>query len=276
MIVSRLSTIIQVTTSPTDLTVARAHTGGWSESIWTTLNANAYRPLWSIMQQKRALLLPLAASIVGFRTQIYTISTNKILPGGAVSGRLQVPGTNSNKTDLPQVSLQLSTTGAGVPNTNRLVLRGIPDDVMKNGEYQPDSVFKGLVTQFATSLLGNNFGFVGRDLSQLSVRVEAIAGTSITVDQIPGTGLDQGDYVRLNRVIGDNGSPIQGVFKVNSVNGRVLVMTQTVGNLSKPSGTLHRDLLAYFAFGSITPIRAVVKKIGRPFESYRGRRSKTT
>jgi len=272
---TRLTNIFQVTTAPSNLQLARQHTGGWSESFWTNLTPSAYNPIWAFAQQKRALLLPASAAIVGYRTQEYTISGNKLLPGGATSGRQNLPGSSSRVADLPQVSLMLNCTTSSSPNTSRMILRGIPDDVMEGGEYQPNAQFQSAVTQYINSMIGFNFGFVGRDLTQASVRVLKIAANLITVDQIPGTGLNIGDFIRLHRVYDDVNNPVKGAFPVTAIAGNVLTVQGLDATLTAPSGTLRRDLLMLFNYRAMQPIRAVVKKVGRPFEQYRGRRSKT-
>lgn len=271
---NRLTMIFQLTTTPTNLARAHQHIGGWSESVWTNLNPSAYTPLFITVQQRRANLLPASAALVGLRSQSFTISGNKLLPGGAASSRVNLPGNASFVTDLPQVSLLLDAQAAGAPNSSRLTLRGMPDSIMIGGEYQPTPAFAGAVTLFCNSLVGLNFGFVGRDLAQASVRVNKIAANVVTVDAIPGTGLAVGDYIRFHRVTDDNGNPVKGAFVVTGIAGNLLTVQGLDATLTTPSGTLRRDLLQMFGFGPITPIRAVVKKVGRPFEQYRGRRSK--
>lgn len=275
MALTRLTNILQVTTTPTDLTKARAHTGGWSESFWTTLNPVGFEPAWLTQQTKRALLLPSSAAIVGFRTQQYTIAGNKLLPGGSTSGRQNMPGALGSSADLPQVALMLNAAANGAPNNARMILRGMPDPVMVGGEYQPAPFFSALVTQFCNSMIGFNFGFIGRDLSQASVRVLKIANNVITVDQLPGTGLAVGDFIRFHRVYDSGGNPVKGDYVVSTIAGNDITVAGLAVVVTKPSGTLRRDLLTYLPFGNLYPVRAVVKKVGRPFEQYRGRRSKT-
>jgi len=276
MQVTRLTNILQLSTNPTDLTTARIHVGGWSESFWTSLNPAGYNGPWERQQQARCLLLPPTAAIVGYRTQVYTMTGNKLLPGGTTSGRQNFPGRNTLTTDLPQVAVQFNATGAGVPNTTRLTMRGMPDDIMKGGEYQPNAAFKTAVTLMVNTMKGFNFGFIGRDLAQASVRVLAIAANVITVDAIPGTGLQVDDFIRLNRVYDAQGFPVQGAYAVEAINlvAKTITVRNLAANVTKPSGTLRRDQLDYFTFDAIQPIRAVVKKVGRPSEQYRGRRSK--
>lgn len=275
MALTRLTNIFQIATNPANLAKARVHTAGWSETFWTQLNPSAFNDLWFKQQQKRALLLPSTGSIVGFRTQEFTISGNKLLPGGSSSGRQNLPGATPLSTDLPQVALMFSTEAQNAPNSSRMILRGMPDSIMLNGEYQPTAGFSALVTAFVNSMIGFNFGFVGRDLSQASVRVLKIAANVITVDGIPGTGLAVGDFVRLHRVYGSDGNPVKGAFPITAIAGNDLTVAGLAAVVNAPSGTLRRDQLMYMAFANLIPVRAVVKKVGRPFEQYRGRRSKT-
>lgn len=272
----RLTNIFQLTTAPTNLARAHTHIAGWSESFWTNLNPTAFQPPWATIRNQRATLLPVTAAIVGFRVQFFTISGNKLLPGGAVSGRLNIPGNASNITDLPQVSLMLNClAGGGNPNSSRMVLRGMPDAIMIGGEYQPTPAFAGQVTLLCNSFQGFNFGFIGRDLSQASVRVNKITGNVVVIDALPATGLNVGDFIRFHRVNDDSGNPVKGAFVVTQIAGLQITCQGLDATLTQPSGTLRRDLLAMFNFGTVTPIRAIVKKVGRPFEQYRGRRSKT-
>jgi hypothetical protein len=124
-------------------------------------------------------------------------------------------------------------------------------------------------------MIGFNFGFIGRDLAQASVRVLKIAVNLITLEAIPGTGLAIGDFIRLHRVFDDNNLPVKGAFVVTAIAANIITVQGLNATVTEPSGTLRRDLLTFFNYGAIAPIRAVVKKVGRPFEQYRGRRSKT-
>jgi len=275
MQVRRLTNIFMATTAPTNLATARAHTAGWSESFWTSLNQAGFNAPWTVQQQRRAVMLPPTAAIVGYRIQEYTISGNKLLPGGTSAGRQNLPGSGTLTIDLPQVALQANCASRLTPNSSRLVLRGMPDSIMVGGEYQPTATFQAAFTNFANSMSGLNFGFIGRDLAQASVRVLSIAGNVITVDAIPATGLVVGDFVRLNRVYGELGNPVKGSFRVTAIAGQTVTVAGLVATVTKPSGTIRRDQLTYLNYGQILPIRAVVKKVGRPFEQYRGRRSKS-
>lgn len=270
----RYTNIMQLTTVPLQPTYATSHIGGWSESFWSSDAPAAIDARWLEQQRKRAGLLPATATIVGYRTQEYLIAGNVLVPGGATSGRQLMPGRNALGTDIPQMALMLQQRAAGAPNTARMTLRGIPDLAVGGGEYNPTGNFTAALSLYKKSMVGQNMGFVGRDLSQALVRVNAIDGAIITVSAIPATGLVVGDFVRLNRVHGNDGKPIKGAFRVVQIAGLQLTVQNLTGALSKPSGSLRRDALQYFPMQSLTEIRVVVKKVGRPFEQYRGRRSK--
>jgi hypothetical protein len=139
-------------------------------------------------------------------------------------------------------------------------------------------VITPLVNAFIRKLSGGQFGFIGRDKTQASVRVWSASQTDgIRIDQTPVTGLVVGDFVRLNRVIATNGDPVTGTFRVATpvVAGVFTVANWPIGMVvSKPSGTLRVDKIAFMAYTDAKVVRAVVKKVGSPLEKYRGRRSK--
>jgi len=274
MIVYQYTNIFQVYTVPVSQAVALSHSGSWSESFWSQAEPGAIDTRWARQQAYRSLLLPSTGAIVGYRTQQWTIAGNKLLPGGATSGRQFTPGRNALTTDLPQVALRCNLPALGSPNSSKLTLACIPDEIMKGGEYAPSTAFKTALTLFGNSMIGQGIGFVGRDLAQASVRILSIAGAAITVDAIPGTGLSEGDFIRLKRVTDDTGNPVIGVFRVNTIVGRVLTCGGLDATLTHPSGTLRKDVIAFNLYASLVPIRATVRKVGNPSDRYRGRRSK--
>jgi hypothetical protein len=271
----RLSLLMQVTTDPTNLVDAASHTGGWSEGIWFPVAITDPLALVNPYVAVRAPLLPNGATIVGWRVANFDVLGNKLIPAGTSTGKLNVPGSSSALTDLPQVALELSGASAGGPNTNRMTLRCIPDSMMVHGEYQPTTAFKRKVGEFCNQLtLGGGAGFVGRDKSRPSQRVESIAANVVklggSIGAAPGT-----DYMRFNRVRDTQGNPIEKVVKVIAF---VAPGTYTVEGLdgitAGNSGTARTDALKFFDLSSLVPVRAVVRKIGRPFAAYRGRASK--
>lgn len=278
MAIYKHSVIFNVTTAPLNGGVSAPHSGGWSEGFW----ANFIAPLppnngafLNILQQ-RALMLPGQVSIAGWRVATYLVVGNRLQPGGSVTGKLNLPGNGNYTLNLPQDGLELSMQANGVVNIARPILRALPDQVIVQGEYQPDAAFNQAIRSYINQLSVNSYGFVGRDTSQQFQRVNAVDATSITTaSAIPNVNV--GSYIRLHRVIDDNGNPIRGTYQVLTLpttGFRYTVLGLSGQVLSKPSGSCRLDLLNLYLYGPGTTGRAVVKKIGRPFSSYRGRRSK--
>lgn len=272
---TRISYLFALTTAPTDREAASAHSAGWSESWWRAGTINSDAPEIRALAQRRAILLPAQGSIIGFRLANYTLSGNKIVPGGTKTGKFQYPGAQAMSTDLPQVALEMSGLTAGGPNTSRFTLRGIPDSQMLFGEFQPNSAFRSQLTRFENTLISDGWGFLGRDLTSPVAQVQSIAAGVLTTNA--GMGVAVGDYVRLLRVFDTSGKSVQGSFRVTAVAGGNQYTLAGIGNgvTVLNSGNARKDLVSIFTFRDVNASRAVVRKVGRPFESYRGRRSKT-
>jgi hypothetical protein len=271
----RCSWLFDVTTNPTNLSIASAHSGGWSESHWSpnTLPADSgYIRDWA---QYRARLLPSEASIVGFRLENFSIVGNKLLPGGTAGGKFQYPGVYGGDLNLPQDAISCAGASATSTNSAKFNLRCIPDSQIVNGEFQPGSGYLSALNAFLANLVNAVWGFIGRVKSNPSAQVMGIASggvvtLSANVGGAPGNG-----FLRLNRVYDTLGNPVKGTFPMTNVAGPVYTVSGLgATTVSKPSGTARLDGLSFYAYGTTSIGRACSRKIGRPFEQYRGRRSK--
>lgn len=286
----RATLFFGVTTNPNDRNAASPHSGGWSESIY--LIGNAFADIGFLMQwaNTRATLLAGECSVIGYRQQMFTVTGNKMLPGGAGSGTLNYPGNYPNDLDVPQASLMCNLQVATQPQTIRQRLAGMPDSMVTYGEYQPTDAYKGSVTKYLNFLsnklaLAFTIGAVTHDLTQPSVRllsINPVAGaTTATVITDAPTGTIPGGWIRFHRVRDVAGLPVSGSFVVTQTaalaNGQ---QTYTIaGYLSgqtvvAPNGLARNDVLVINPLMSGKPNRVVVRKVGRPFVQYRGRRSK--
>jgi hypothetical protein len=284
-VANKLTAIFAVTTAPTNLSAAAPHSGGWSESWWQTNNYNFTIANLQAIAQVRAGCLPKQASIIGFRQALYVISGNKLLPNGASVTRVNVPGNAAYTTDLPQCSLELSGQANGAINSNRFRMGCLPDEQISFGEYQPTVPYGGSVATFLNMLstgqtLGNNvgtFGFPGRDLTQPSVRVVSLTAGGVLTTSAPLAVVNNVTYIRLHRVYDVLGNPVKGSYLASNIAANQYQLQGTPGQtVSKPSGTARVDAVVVFNYASVTISRAVVKKIGRPSQGYRGRRSNLT
>lgn len=270
---NKVSIIFNLATAPTDLAQANVHTGGWSETFWTDLDGDALLARLAVLAGRRALLLGASASITGYRIQQYTIARNILIAGGSSAGGLRLPGFSAAVTDMPQVALEYKCSAAGKNNSSRKTLRGIIDSQIVGGEYQPTTVYRGAVTRFFTELTSGVWSFPGRDLSNPSMRILGITNLGvITVDGVVGIAL--GDYVRLLRVRDNTGFPVEGSFEVTAATLTTITVRDWKGATVGASGRLRKDNVVMCTISAASPTRSVVRKIGRPTEGYRGRRSK--
>lgn len=270
---TRFSFIFQATTAPTDRASASPHIAGWSEGFWRQGDVTADATSTMEIAVARAAMLPTGSQLIGVRLAYYTLTAQNLTPRGTVSGKLQLFGRSGLTNDLPQVALQLDGKTAS-SNVSRFTLRGMPDDVMVGGEYQPSAAFKRAVTLFGTKLIQFGCGFVARDLSQPSAGVLALAASVLTLDAaLPG--VVAGDYIRLKRVYDQFGEPITGSYRISAAVGSAYTLPGIPANLTATgNGSARLDRIAFRSFTTVVASRAVVKKVGRPFESYRGRASK--
>lgn len=270
---TKFQLLFQVTTDPTNQGDARSHTGGWSEQhVWPGVIA-IDGPQINNLATRRAALLPTQAAIVGVRRSIFTTSGNKMQSQGSQTAGLARVGGPAI-TDLPQVSLTVDVTGEAGGNSAKQNLRCIPDTFMQRGEFQPTAAYKTLLANYNRCLIDENWAFMGRNLANPTTEVLDITGDKITL-AFPGL-VAVGDYIRLLQVKdASTGLPISGAFRVTVVDGaKNTVVGLPQGAVALNSGYARKDEIVLVNIGSASWGRAVVRKIGRPLEGYRGRASK--
>jgi len=275
--ITRIVIIFQLTTDPENRTNANQHTGGWSESVWTNLSpSQAITQLIPGLLTRRAALLPAQASIIGYRVAQVQLQGNRILAGASQSTNTTYPGSVQRDTDVPQMALQLRGVVNGVPNRNNFWLRGIPDSMVQGGEYQPSRAYATSMGNYQGFIAGSGLmGFIGRDLTAPSSKVISIDNTGKLTTDSAIAGVATGGFVRFRRVVDQNRRPVTGSYyvilytppNVYTLQG----MTQVV---TRPSGTVRQDVLNFFLYSGVAFNRIGVKKVGRPLEGYRGRRSR--
>lgn len=274
----KVTLLLAVTTNPTDPTSASAHSGGWSEGFYIPGSAFAVPAFFQAWAQGRALLLSGLASIIGYRQQLVTISGNKLLPGGTAAGTLLYPGSFLGDLNAPQDALMLNFQLAGQPSNLRHRLAALPDTQVSVGEYQPTALYKGNVTKYTNLISSGLFGAIVRDLTQPDARVRSLTAGALTTNT--STGAIVGQYLRFRRVKDSSGNPVEGAFLVtalvNNADGSVTytLFDPPAQTVTTPNGTVRTDLLVFANIIGGVVNRLVVRKIGRPFVQYRGRRSK--
>lgn len=274
----RVTLLFDITTDPQDRASASPHSGGWSESFYVA--GTQFQPLtfFTAWAGNRAGLLAGEGAIIGYRQQLFTIDGNKLLPGGSAAGALNTPGVWGSDLNAPQDSLMLNWSLSGQPQTIRTRLPGVPDSQVASGEYQPAALYKTYLTKYVNFIVGIPMTGISRDLTQPDSRVKSFSAGSLTT--LSATGAAAKDYIRFRRVKDDNGRPLEGSYLVTAVVANAdgtfsyTLFDSPAQTVSKPNGTARRDLLVNPVITAGVPNRLVVRKIGRPFQLYRGRRSK--
>lgn len=264
--------LLQSATTPsTNNAVIRV--GGWSESFYDT---SPQAPSFNNLCQARAALLPTGSAIVGQRIQ----QTDP-------AGRAQVfntvfPGTAGTQADVPQMALLMSARATNGQNTRALTLRGIPDARVVSGEYNPSVEFTRALETFTGRLIGGAWRFRGLvlDAAQFPILwIREVAGSTTgeaditAAAPIPG-GITENTLIQVMQTVDDFGIKRGGRFKAESVSsdGVVRIKNWPYGNTD--GGRVRAVQFSTFPIGEVGLPRVIVRKVGRPFASYRGRASK--
>lgn len=270
---TRYTMLFNLGTTPDIKTEAAPHQGGWSESFWQSGAILPDDQKVKDLLNARRTMLPQQANIIGYRISNYTANGNKFVPTGTNAGKLLLRGSPVLECDIPQMALMFFAKSGG-RNTSKFNIAAIPDDQVAFGEYQPTPGFKTRVTQFCNLLTAGGWGFVGRDLTLGAQRVISIAANVVTMSALP-TGAAVGEYLIFNHVIDSAKKAVKGSYLITAVSGATVTLAGFTGQtVTAPSGTARVDKPAFIAFTSVEPNRIKVRKVGRPFEPYRGRATK--
>lgn len=266
-----------LTGGPTGGFGGSSHVGGWSESVYynsSDINALRARLLttgsWGFpLVTARAALLPASASIVGYR-----ISTVYPRTGRSQVAKIRIPGSSGLITDVPQMALASSIPSISTPNVRRFGIRCVPDSQVVNGEYSPSGPYGPDVTSYFSSL--GNWQFVGQDLTEPNWSVVGVSALGVvTLTAMPPWNV--GDFVYVKNTIDPMGNKFTAgrtVSAIGPILGQVTLLNWGVG--VSTGGLARRYSIGFFTMdGSRGAVdRVTVRKVGRPFDQYRGRRSR--
>jgi len=262
----------------TGTVLASQHIGGWSESYYSSVGSITQlrsrlitAGSWGIgLLPARAALLPSTGQIVGYR-----IATVFPRSGRTQTASAAWPGQFAANTDVPQMAVMCTAQSTTTSNIRRFALRGIPDFQVTYGEYTPSVTYQAAMTAFLNEL--SAWQFVGQDFAVTNFPiVNVTAGGVVTV--AGSMTFAVGDAVQILSTVLD-ASGRKFTFKTKVTVGVTAGNQVTVANwpLLPSTGGIFR-FLNYLLFNidgaNATADRAAVRKVGRPFGQYRGRRSK--
>lgn len=238
--------------------------GGWSESLYLDKpDSGAALVAIKTLAVLRAATLPASARIIGTRA---TLPSN---PGLSQAVPQALPGVVGNPNDVPQMALLVKLfTNEGTQRS--LILRGIPDDFVKLGDYTPDTAYTAAMNAFLTGLTG--YAVRSRDRANPTLPLMSVTAGGL-VTTTADHALVVGNSVKFYRTNDSQGRAIKDTFRVSAVTdartftvvpwGGVPVLRGAVRKLSAPA--------FYTILNDSRPQRAVVRKVGKPFFQYVGR-----
>lgn len=245
--------------------------GGFSESWY---NPAVFSPALETnfigLAQRRAALLPSLASIVGFRYQ----ATDGLTSGATVTRTTAIPGTAAVQPDVPQMALKFDIDANGTPNQRIWLMRAVPDSQITNGEYQPSATFRTNVSTFFAALSAS-WQFRGQNLAVPTTAIFNITAAGV-ITWLAAPGYVDGAIIRILRARGADGRAQGGRFLVNNVVGNTgQLLGWPFGLCTGGKSRLYQIIFPSIPIGTDAPntAQAVVKKVGRPFFLYRGRRA---
>jgi len=188
----KCTALFELTTNPASTTTAPHRIGGWSESVYDVVGSfgsttvNAFKEVC----RQRARLLPAGAAIVGQRYQIIDP------PGLSTTDNTRYPGRETVSPDVPQMALLCKAPAKSASNFKNLILRGIPDARVEQGEYSREAPFTQALNAYFGAL--DRFFFKARDLTQTAYPLIDILANG-TYQTEGSTTLAEGDMVRVLR-----------------------------------------------------------------------------
>ena len=272
----KMTQFLQITTNVGAAAGVIQRIGGWSEgwyypgtSIQGAIDAYTTEIAGNpALGPSRGALLPRGGQIVGQRFQ----QVNPTGPSQSTAYRFN--GEFANQSDVPQAALLLRVKALNANNVRLHILRGIPDAMIHEGEFQPSGAYLISLNRYISSL--GNWLFRGRDLTQPNTTIFAISTAGLVTTETPH-GLAVNDLVLIQKTLDVNGNFVSGRFMVSTVGPGTNALTLTSwGHGATTGGRIRKDGVVFppVNSGQITVSRAVVKKVGRPFVQYRGRASR--
>lgn len=268
----KVTLLFQQVTNPDRAEVSSQRIGGWSESWYFTGTSNALFEALSGgkgtgMVGSRANLLPITASIVGYRIQNLTDAG---IPLSSRSYNFQYPGSSGLACDIPQAALLFAFSSGGSASVKRVPYRGVPDARIVQGEYLPSQEYQQAIeTHFAKLQL---FQFRAKNRNNVKSPIVGITAGGLVTTGVDH-GLAVGNTVQIGRVHNNT-------IGLKSYKG--LVQEPLTARTFTINGWIHGAGLGGYAqkyeiaFQSVQADlcrleRVITRKVGRPFDLYSGR-----
>lgn len=242
------------------------HAFGVTESFW--LNLTNFATITNRVHEiclARAGLLPLNCEIVAARVYTDGVGTSRLIPLGyrGDTGVLNLAGD----------AILCQTQTSGVLFQRKFWIHCVPDEQVQNGEWQPTANYKQRTIAYLNKLIAYAMWYAQARTNQVGIVTVTSAGL-VTFGN--AHGFNVGDQVRITRVyLSSLGRFYGGTFRVATVGPLSTQLTLNgwpayngAGGIAFTKGT------QFVGMTDVDVLRGGIRKVGRPFTVYHGRRSK--
>ncbi len=241
---------------------------GWSETWYVNAGLSAVDGLFQGFAKDRAAILTRAARIIGFRYSELGGPT-KLSP---VSER----GVIASYQDIPMSALNCECRNADKSRTKYFQLRGLPDDNSKKGKYAPDAPFQRGWERYVSGIIRNGLCFLGYDKAKPQVAINSVSALGLLKCAAGATFVDNNTVI-IRRCRNLAGKKATGRFRiVERISDREFLLANWTGGEVGASGTVavFSPIALPVGDGTVKYRDVTTRKVGRPFNLYRGRATK--
>lgn len=244
------------------------HPFGFSEGYITSTSSfdSEVSFLRNNLAVKRAAILPPSTRIIGAR--FYQ-------PGGgrAVPVALSLPGT-SNITGLANKAVLCTSNNSSAAVPRKWWVHNMPDAQVVGGEFRPSNFFASRFTAYLDAMGEASWMGLVRT-SNINVVTISAAGL-VTCSGAHAFAV--GQFVTLSKTLRSDGTKFGGLFRVSTVgplSSQLTLLDWEEGDCTKGNMYL-KNMTPYVIGASGRPLvnRAGTRRVGRPFDLYRGRSSR--
>jgi len=244
----------------------KPHPFGFSEGYITSTNSlsaekDFLRQLWA---PARAALLPRTTAITGAR--FYNIGGGQGIPFA-----MFLPGGNT-VTDLVNCAVLAQSNNSNAAVAKRWWIHNIPDTMLVGGEFKPTFFYQSQMATFLNQMgLTSWRGIVRNNLISI-VNIDNAGLVTLSAN----SPFAVGNQVTISRTLLPTGRRVGGTFRVATTGPLATQFTLTGWQFGPSLGgqafTKSYNFFQVGASGRPTIERAGTKRVGRPFDLYRGRK----
>ena len=241
---------------------------GWTENWYADGTIANNSMTGTNFFKARTLFMPNNAGISGMRVSD--------IGGQSKVFTFNEPGGQQTAVDIPQMALNCSVKVQGSPTTKWFQLRGIPDSSVTSGAFRPTQGVSNAIDTFLNGLFGYGVYVRVKRLTNPRVNITSIdASGNFTI--APGVTPAMNDTVQLLRCKDIHGKNVSGLYVViPDANGLPKKLGNWSGKTVAVSGQLR--ILTYDYLPTVPRTAEyhdiTTRKVGRPFFSYRGKRTR--